>query len=162
MNRRQTSDIRPQTGSMRDFKNIKAWQLADNLAVEVHAKTKSFPREEMYGLTSQIRRSAISIPTNISEGAYREHKREYLHFLFIARGSLGETRYLTHIANRLGYLNNNDYEALKNLEEETSKTLHGLILSVKKETHFVSRIFTFIASGLALYGIKIFSFRSEV
>lgn len=147
---------------MRDFKNIKAWQLADNLAVEIYDRTKSFPKEEIYGLTAQIRRAAISIPTNISEGAYREHKREYLHFLFIARGSLGETRYLTHISNRLGYLHKDSHEVLNRLEEETSKTLHGLILSVKKETNFVSKIFAFITSAFVMYGIKIFGFKSVV
>lgn len=147
---------------MRDFKNIKAWQLADDLAVAVYAKTKSFPKEEIYGLIAQIRRAAVSIPTNISEGAYREHKREYLHFLFIARGSLGETRYLTHLSNRLGYLSKDNYEDLSRLEEETSKTLHGLIASVKKETHFVQQIIAFITSSLAIYGIKIFGFKSIV
>jgi len=72
----------------RDFKNIKAWQYADDLAVLVYDKTKSFPREEVYGITSQLRRASVSIPANIAEGASREHKREYLNFLYIARGSI--------------------------------------------------------------------------
>jgi len=93
----------------RDFKNIKAWQHADDLAVMVYQKTKDFPREELYGLTSQLRRAAVSTPTNIAEGAGREHKREYLHFLYISRGSLGETRYLLHLSNRLGYQKKSDY-----------------------------------------------------
>jgi four helix bundle protein len=147
---------------MRDFKNIKTWQLADDLAVAVYGKTKSFPREEVYSLSAQLRRAAVSIPTNISEGAYREHKREYLHFIFIARGSLGETRYLIHLANRLGYPSKDNYEELVLLGEETSKTLHGLISSVKKETHFVSQIVALITSALAIYGIKMFGFKSVV
>ena len=118
---------------MRDFKNIKAWQHADDLAVLVYAKTKSFPNEETYGLTSQLRRAAVSIATNIVEGASREHKRDYLRFLYVARGSLGETKYLTDLSNRLGYFKNKGYEELERLIEETSKTLHGLILSIKKE-----------------------------
>ncbi len=80
----------------RDFKNIKAWQYADDLAVSVYSKTKSFPREELYGITSQLRRAVVSVPTNIAEGASREHKREYLHFLYIARGSIAETEYLLY------------------------------------------------------------------
>lgn len=82
----------------RDFKKIKAWQYADDLAVLVYSKTKSFPREELYGITSQLRRAAVSVPTNIAEGASREHKKEYVHFLYIARGSIAETEYLLHLA----------------------------------------------------------------
>lgn len=124
---------------MRRFKNIKAWQHADDLVALLYAKTKSFPREELYGLTSQIRRAAVSVSTNIAEGANREHKKEYLQFLFIARGSLAETKYLIHLSNRLGYLKIKDYDELELLTEEISKTLHGLITSIKKEMNFVSR-----------------------
>ncbi len=88
---------------MRNFKNIKAFQLSDNLVVEVYKVTKYFPKEELYGLTSQLRRASLSVPTNIAEGASRQHKRDYLNFLYIARGSLAETEYLLHLANRLGY-----------------------------------------------------------
>ena len=66
----------------RDFKNIKAWRLADDLTVEVYSSSKSFPKEELYCLTSQLRRAAISVPTNIAEGANRTSKKEYLHFHF--------------------------------------------------------------------------------
>ena len=117
----------------RDFKNIKAWKYADDLAVLIYDKTKTFPRDELYGLTSQLRRAATSVPTNIAEGANREHKKEYLNFLYIARGSIGETRYLIHLANRLEYLGKIDYEELEAKREEAAKTLHGLIISVKKE-----------------------------
>ena len=125
---------------IRNLKNIRAWQHADELAVTAYTMTKSFPKEELYGLTSQLRRAAASVPTNIAEGANREHKREYLHFLYIARGSLGETRYLIHLSNRLNYLKKSDYVELDRLAEEVSKTLHGLILSVKKETHSISQV----------------------
>ena len=117
----------------RNFKNIKAWQYADDLAVLVYCKTKSFPREELYGITSQLRRAAVSAPTNIAEGASREHKREYVHFLSVARGSIAETEYLLHLAKRLEYLQDNEYKKLEDLRKETAKTLHGLINSVKKE-----------------------------
>ena len=85
----------------RNFKKIKAWQLADNLAVLVYAKSKYFPKKELYCLTSQLRRAAISVPANIVEGACRESRKEYLNFLYIARGSLGEVKYLIHLAQRL-------------------------------------------------------------
>jgi four helix bundle protein len=117
----------------RDFKKIKAWQYADDFAVLVYCKTKSFPREELYGITSQLRRAAVSVPANIAEGASREHKREYVHFLYVARGSIAETEYLLHLAKRLEYLQNNEYEELEDLRKETARTLHGLINSVKKE-----------------------------
>jgi len=118
----------------RDFKNIKAWQHADDLCVLVYSKTRSFPKEELYGVTPQLRRAVVSVPTNIAEGASREHKKEYLHFLYIARASLAETEYLLHLSKRLGYLHNNNYKEVERAREETAKTLHGLINSVRKET----------------------------
>jgi len=118
---------------VRDFKNIKAWRFADNLTIEVYSATKSFPREELYGLISQLRRAVVSIPTNIAEGASREHKKEYLHFLNIASGSVAEVEYLLHLTNRLGYLNDNDYKRLEGLRTEAGRTLYGLIVAVKKE-----------------------------
>ena len=117
----------------RNFKNIKAWQHADDLAVLVYSKTRSFPKEELYGITSQLRRAAVSVPTNIAEGASREHKREYVHFLYVARGSIAEAEYLLHLSRRIGYLQDNEYKKAEDLRKETAKTLQGLINSVKKE-----------------------------
>jgi len=117
----------------RNFKNIKAWQHADDLAVLVYSKTRSFPKEELYGITSQLRRAAVSVPTNIAEGASREHKREYVHFLSVARGSIAEAEYLLHLSRRVGYLKDDEYKKVEGLREETAKTLQGLINSVKKE-----------------------------
>lgn len=85
---------------MRNIKNIKAFQLSDNLVIEVYRTTKHFPKEELYGLTSQLRRASLSVPTNIAEGASRQHKRDYLNFLYIGRGSLAETAYLLNITNK--------------------------------------------------------------
>ena len=107
----------------RDFKKIKAWQHADDLAIQVYRQTKSFPREELFGITSQLRRAVVSIPTNIVEGANREHKKEYLHFLHIAKGSIAETEYLLGLAKRLEYLQDNEHEKLEDLRTETAKTL---------------------------------------
>lgn len=77
---------------MRDYTKIEAWRLADDLTVAIYEVSSSFPREEIYGLTSQLRRAAYSVPANIVEGSARESKREYLHFLHIARASLSEAQ----------------------------------------------------------------------
>jgi four helix bundle protein len=118
---------------MRDFRKIKAWALADDLAVAVYEVSKSFPREEIYGITSQIRRAASSVAANIVEGASRESAKDYAHFLQIARGSLAETQYFLHLAKRLGYLDDAQASQVEALAKETFACLHGLILAVRKE-----------------------------
>ena len=117
----------------RDFRKIKAWQYADDLAVLVYSATRDFPKNEVYGITSQIRRAAVSVPVNIVEGANREHKKEYLHFLYVARASLSETEYFLHLSKRLEYLQDESYKKIDKLRKETAKTLQGLINYVKKE-----------------------------
>ncbi len=117
----------------RDFRKVKAWQLADDFAVAVYAATKSFPRDELYGLTSQVRRAVVSVAANIAEGAAREHKRQYLNFLYTARGSLAEVQYLLHFANRIGYLACQVYDSLDASCVELARTLAGLIGAVAKE-----------------------------
>src|SRR5215475_9980773 len=97
---------------MRDYTKIEAWRLADDLIVSVYERTRSFPREEVYGLTSQLRRAAYSVPANIVEGASRESKKDYLHFSYIARDSLSETQYFIHLARRLDYLSLQEEAAL--------------------------------------------------
>src|SRR5438067_13732741 len=97
---------------MRDYTKIEAWRLADDLTVAVYERTRSFPKEEMYGLTSQLRRASYSVPANIVEGASRESKKDYLHFLYIARGSLSEAQYFIHLARRLDSLSLEDCDSL--------------------------------------------------
>src|ERR1700726_4715926 len=97
---------------MRDYTKIEAWRLADDLTVAIYEQTRSFPKEEMYGLTSQLRRASYSVPANIVEGSSRESKKDYLHFLYIARGSLSETRYFVHLSARLHYLSKEDASRL--------------------------------------------------
>ncbi len=118
---------------MRDYNNIKAYQFADDSALEIYKLTKVFPKEEIYGITSQIRRASVSVPTNIAEGANRQHQKEYLQFLYIAKGSLAEVGYLLHLVHRLGHVEKQEYLRLNALKEETAKTLYGLIQSVEKE-----------------------------
>jgi four helix bundle protein len=112
---------------------IKAWQHADKLAVAVYRATKSFPREEIYGLTSQMRRCAVSVPANIVEGSLRKYLKEYSQFLYISMSSLGELEYYIHLAGLLGYLPDEEHKKLDELREETGKTLHGLIKWVERQ-----------------------------
>lgn len=118
---------------MRDYKKIRAFQFADQLVISVYESTRTFPKDELFGLTTQIRRAAVSIAANIVEGASRQHQKDYLNFLFIARGSAAELEYLLSLAFRLSYLVVKRYAELDSLVKETSKILYGLINSVKKE-----------------------------
>ena len=118
---------------MRNYKKVVAWQRADQLTIEVYRVTHRFPREEVYGLTSQVRRAAYSVPANISEGAGRETDTEYLRFLHIARGSLSETEYFLHLANNLDYLSDEEYKELTVLVNQTFAALHGLIRAIGQD-----------------------------
>lgn len=120
---------------MRDYKKIEAWKLADDLTVAIYVQTHGFPREELYGLTSQLRRAASSVPANIVEGSARETLRNYLHFLHIARASLSETQYFVHLANRLGYLSEADALQLHPQIKQVFACLHGLIQAVALEAN---------------------------
>ena len=114
----------------RDHRKIIAFQRADDLAVAVYRATQAWPKEERFGLTSQIRRAAVSVPANIAEGAARLKMREYLHFLSIANGSLREVGYMVHLAGRIEYLDEMTSKALMLSYEETCRVLWGLIESV--------------------------------
>jgi four helix bundle protein len=118
---------------MRDYRKIDAWKLADDLTVSVYERTRLFPKQEIYGLTSQLRRAAYSVPANIVEGSSRATKRDYLHFLYIARSSLSETQYFIHLAKRLGYIEEAQEAELAEQVKSTFACLHGLITSVEKE-----------------------------
>lgn len=118
---------------MRDYTKIQAWKLADDVTIQVYALSRGFPKEELYGLTSQLRRAVVSVPANIVEGASRESQKDYLHFLYIARGSLSETQYLLHLASRLGYLPADKTARLNEQLSATFACLHGLIRSVQSQ-----------------------------
>lgn len=137
---------------MRDYTKIDAWRLADDLTVAVYERTRSFPKEEVYGLTSQLRRASYSVPANIVEGASRESKKDYLHFLYIARGSLSETQYFVHLAKRLGYLSSKDADNLREQTRTTFACLHGLIRAVEKEAGKLSKIIA-TATSLIVIGL---------
>ncbi len=116
---------------MRDHKKLRAFELADELALSVYKKTASFPSDERFGLTSQMRRCAVSVASNIVEGCARNTQADYLRFLDIAFGSVRELEYQLSLAKRLGYLEANVAEPIEALRIETAKVLGGLIISLR-------------------------------
>ena len=116
----------------RDYTRIKAWQLADELALLVYKATKEFPKSEVWGLTSQMRRAAVSVPANIVEGSARRNRNEYLQFLYIAMSSLAELNYYVRFTKEIGYLGADRYEELWIKSQESLGTLQGLISYVEK------------------------------
>ncbi len=142
---------------MRDYTKIETWKLADDLTVTIYEQTRRFPKEELYGLTSQVRRASYSVPANIVEGSSRESRRDYLHFLYIARGSLAETQYFIHLAERLGYLTGEEADRLQGLTKRTFGCLHGLIRAVEKEAGKFGKIVATLTS-LVVLGISRISF----
>ena len=116
----------------RDYTKIKAWQLADELALLVYKVTQEFPKSEIWGLTSQMRRAAVSAAANIVEGSARRNRKEYLQFLYIAMSSLAELSYYIRFTKTIAYLDADKYEALWAKAQEASRTLQGLISYVEK------------------------------
>jgi four helix bundle protein len=108
-------------------KKLDAWTSAIDLAQLVYKTTDRFPSRERYGLSSQIRRAAVSIPSNIAEGAARHSKKEFLQFLHIAKGSLSELDTHMELAKRLEYLGQTEWQTLNELLERVDKMLSGLI-----------------------------------
>ena len=117
---------------MRDHFKLRAFKLADELALAVYRATRTFPRDEQFGLTAQMRRAAVSIPSNIVEGCVREGRADYLRFLDIAFGSFRELEYQLSLAHRLGYLPDDAFESLESHCTELSKVLASLIRSLRR------------------------------
>ncbi|OIO32997.1 MAG: hypothetical protein AUJ70_04285 [Candidatus Omnitrophica bacterium CG1_02_40_15] len=113
------------------FKNIKVWDKAHKLVLEIYKATRNFPTEEKYGLIAQLRRSAAPIPTNIVEGYKRKSDKDFLHFLNIADTSLEETKYHLLLSYDLNYLKKNEYERLLDLMDEVGKMLFGFQQKLK-------------------------------
>ncbi|MDE0324815.1 MAG: four helix bundle protein [Candidatus Poribacteria bacterium] len=116
---------------MQDFKKLKVWEKSHDLTLRMYELTSQFPREEIYGLTSQIRRSCASIPTNIAEGCGRGSSADFARFLQIAIGSANETEYLILLARDLKYLNADQYAELINTTIEIGKMLTALLKRLK-------------------------------
>jgi four helix bundle protein len=115
---------------MRDHTKRRAFELADEVALLVYRATRRLPREEVYGLTAQMRRAAVSVPSNIVEGCARKSQSEYLRFLEIAFASLRELHYQCGLSERLGYLST-DFAPLTAKIVETEKVLAALIRSFR-------------------------------
>lgn len=118
---------------VRCFKDLNAWQKSMDLAVMVYEKVKFLPKEEMFSLSSQMRRAAISIPSNIAEGQQRKSLRDFLRFLLIANGSLGELETQLILCERLNYLKSEEMGLLMVQCSETGKLLNGLMNSVQQQ-----------------------------
>ncbi len=114
---------------MRDHRKLRAFELADALVLSVYTATKSFPKEEQFGLTPQLRRAAVSIASNIVEGCARNSNADYVRFLDMAFGSAREVHYQLTIADRLGYLPTDVAGDLAQRADETAKVLAGLLRS---------------------------------
>jgi four helix bundle protein len=112
------------------YKKLIVWKKADELAYQVYLATKSFPKDEIYGITSQLRRAVLSIPTNLVEGYGRQGKKELKQFVNISLGSSAETDYLLDFCLRLGYLSQENHNQLKSLHKDVGSLLWKFYLSL--------------------------------
>ena len=118
---------------MQDFRGLKVWQKAHQLTLAVYRATTSFPKEEMYGLTAQIRRSAASIPSNIAEGCGRNTAGDMARFLQVALGSGSELEYQLLLAHELGFLREKEYSHLSSEATQVKRMLASLIRKLKTD-----------------------------
>ena len=117
---------------LRDFKKLDIWHEAHQLTLKVYKETRSFPKEEIYGLTSQLRRAVVSIPNNIAEGCGRNSKKELNNFLNISMGSSSEVEYLLLLAHDLNYLQN-EYFGLNKLLVKMRKMLNTFMQQIQQD-----------------------------
>ena len=119
--------------AVKDYRELIVWQKAMDLVELLYRRTRSFPKEELYGLTAQMRRAAVSIPSNIAEDQARRTTRDFIHFLSIARGSLKELETQIIISHRLGYINDAQQSELVAATEEVSRLISGLNRSLNQK-----------------------------
>ena len=120
-------------GLNKPHKRLDAWSLSMEFAVQIYKATETFPHEERFGLTSQLRRSAVSIPSNIAEGAARQTKKEFLNSLHISQGSASEVDTELELANRLGFLPDDLHTSLVHTLERIDSLISGLIRSLRTD-----------------------------
>ena len=114
------------------YRTLRVWQKSHALALEIYRRTKSFPRDEIYGITSQLRRAALSVPTNIVEGYGRKGDKELSRFINISLGSLAEVEYLLEFSREIGYLSQKDFENIDALRDEVGKLLWAFYKTVSR------------------------------
>ncbi len=115
---------------MKDFRELKVWEKAHQLALAIYRVTAKFPKEELYGLTSQIRRASMSIPTNIAEGCGRSTDAEFARFLQIAMGSACETEYQLLLSLDLGIMAQDEYSKLQGITQDVKRMLGALLKTI--------------------------------
>lgn len=118
--------------SKKPYKNLLVWQRSYSFILGVYQVTKDFPSEEKYGVTSQLRRAAVSVSNNIVEGGAKRSAKDFVRFLYIAKGSLTECEFLLELARDLQYLGTIDYDRLEDLRRQTSILLNRLINSLSQ------------------------------
>ena len=109
------------------YENLDAWKEATNLAVQIYQTTKNFPKEEIFGITSQLRKASISISSNIAEGSGRKSKKDFKQFVHMASGSSNEVESLLHICSRLDLITADSYKELKQNTERLGRLIGGLL-----------------------------------
>jgi len=119
---------------MKDFRDLKVWEKAHRLTLDIYKATSTFPRDEQYGLASQIKRSCTSIPANIAEGCGRRSNAELAHFLQIAMGSASELEYHLLLAHDLGFLQDTEHEYLDNVTTEVKRMLSSFIKKLRTDS----------------------------
>ena len=123
---------------MQRFTELKVWQRSHALVLEIYRITRGFPSDERFALTSQLRRAATSVPTNIAEGSRRQSNQEYARFLNIAQGSMAEVEYLLILSRDLGYIPPDGFDRLAAEVDEIARMLHGLrakVEAVREASH---------------------------
>lgn len=118
---------------MRNFRELKVWEKGHRMTLAIYKATATFPREELYGLTSQIRRSCVSVPANIAEGCGRGSDADLARFLQIAAGSASELEYRVLLANELGLMEDREYERITREVPEVKRMLTSFIRKLKAE-----------------------------
>lgn len=118
---------------MKTHKDLDVWKKGMDIVVAIYKLTEGFPKHEIYGLTSQIRRAAVSVPSNIAEGASRQTTKEYIQFLYIALGSLKEMETQLILASRLEYIEDEEYNKLIENTDSIGQMLVGLIKYLKRK-----------------------------
>ncbi|MFP4473266.1 MAG: four helix bundle protein [Candidatus Omnitrophota bacterium] len=113
------------------YRDLTVWQKAHEIAKFIYICSRLFPKEDLYGITSQVRRASLSVPTNIVEGYSRRSDKEFLNFLNIAYGSLAETEYLISFCHELKFLRQEDYDHLSRLMKETGALLWKFMQTIK-------------------------------